>query len=138
MASIIQNTKQLEACNKVNELINEVKKIDELLDTKHPLKIDGGKKNVIEIQEGLQKGLTQILMKQRRSIVKDITALAKTYAIALSDEDTDIINIANAKIVPATETKDGKELDDTDLDMDEALLEELTRPDSEKTEESFA
>ena len=53
MASIIQNTKQLEACNKVNELINEVKRIDELLDTKHPLKIDGGKKNVIEIQAGL-------------------------------------------------------------------------------------
>lgn len=135
MASIIQNTKQLEACNKVNELINEIKKIDELLDTKHPLKIDGGKKNVIEIQEGLQKGLKQILAKQRRSIVKDITFLAKTYAIALSDEETDILN---AKVVSATEAKDSKELHDTDLDMDEALLEELTRPDSEETEESFA
>lgn len=135
MASIIQNTKQLEACNKVNELINEVKKIDELLDTKHPLKIDGGKKNVIEIQEGLQKGLKQILAKQRRIIVKDITSLAKTYAIALSDEETDILN---AKVVSATEAKDSKELHDTDLDMDEALLEELTRPDSEETEESFA
>lgn len=114
---------------------NEVKKIDELLDTKHPLKIDGGKKNVIEIQEGLQKGLKQILAKQRRSIVKDITSLAKTYAIALSDEETDILN---AKVVSATEAKDSKELHDTDLDMDEALLEELTRPDSEETEESFA
>ena len=135
MASIIQNTKQLEACNKVNELINEVKKIDELLDTRHPLKIDGGKKNVIEIQEGLQKGLKQILVKQRKSIMKDITSLARTYAIALSDEDTDILN---AKMVSAAEAKDGKELHDTDLDMDDALLEELTRPDSEETEESFA
>lgn len=135
MASIIQNTKQLEACNKVNELINEVKRIDELLDTKHPLKIDGGKKNVIEIQAGLQKGLKQIPVKQRRSIVKDITSLTKTYAIALSDEDTDILN---AKVVSATESKDGKELDDTDLDMDEALLEELTKPDSEKIDEHLA
>lgn len=135
MASIIQNTKQLEACNKVNELINEVKRIDELLNAGHPLKIDGGKKYVIEIQEGLQKGLKQILAKQRRSIVKDITSLAKTYAIALSDEETDILN---AKVVSATESKDGKELDDTDLDMDEALLEELTKPDSEKIDEHLA
>ena len=135
MASIIQNTKQLEACNKVNDLINEVKKIDELLDTRHPLKIDGGKKNVIEIQEGLQKGLKQILAKQRRNIVKDITSLARTHAIALSDEETDMLN---EKAASATEAKDGKELHDTDLDMDEALLEELTRPDSEENEESFA
>lgn len=135
MASIIQNTKQLEACNKVNELINEVKRIDELLNAGHPLKIDGGKKYVIEIQEGLQKGLKQILVKQRKSIVKDITSLTKTYAIALSDEDTDILN---AKVASATESKDGKELDDTDLDMDEALLEELTKPDSEKIDEHLA
>lgn len=135
MASIIQNTKQLEACNKVNELINEVKRIDELLNAGHPLKIDGGKKNVIEIQEGLQKGLKQILAKQRKSIVKDITSLTKTYAIALSDEDTGILN---AKVASATESKDGKELDDTDLDMDEALLEELTKPDSEKIDEHLA
>lgn len=135
MASIIQNTKQLEACNKVNELINEVKRIDELIDARHPLKIVGGKKNVIEIQEGLQKGLKQILVKQRRSIVKDITSLAKTFAIALSDEDTDILN---AKVVSATEAKDGKDLHDTDLDMDEALLEELTKPNSEETEEPLA
>ena len=135
MASIIQNTKQLEACNKVNELINEVKRIDELLNAGHPLKIDGGKKYVIEIQEGLQKGLKQILVKQRKSIVKDITSLTKTYAIALSDEDTDILN---AKVASATESKDGKELDDTDLDMDEALLEDLTKPDSEKIDEHLA
>lgn len=135
MASIIQNVKQLEACNKVNELINEVKKIDELLDARHPLKIDGGKKNVIEIQRSLQKGLKQILVRQRKSIVKDITSLTKTYAIALSDEDTDILN---AKVVSATEAKDVKERDDTDLDMDEALLEELTMPDSEETEEPLA
>lgn len=135
MASIIQNTKQLEACNKVNELINEVKRIDELLNAGHPLKIDGGKKYVIEIQEGLQKGLKQILVKQRKSIVKDITSLTKTYAIALSDEDTDILN---AMVASATESKDGKELDYTDLDMDEALLEELTKPDSEKIDEHLA
>lgn len=105
MATLVQDSEQVKACNRVNELLEEVKVLNARLLSDKTYIISVGRKQTITMDMAFKEKIDAIVKAQRLKMVKEINNLSNKFRIALSDEDQDVISekAIKAKAVPAEE-----------------------------------
>ena len=92
MASIIQDDLQAKALDEINKMLNEVRNLNQRINSEKPFLIQSGRKQSIELDAIYDKKIRNILQDQRMKRVKDIRLRAFKFRIALSDEEEKMID----------------------------------------------
>ena len=87
MARLIQDDAQVKALEEINAQLEEVRIINGRLSSTDPFFIEVSKKISIKVDESLAPKLIAVLKAQKNRRIKEITAKAAKFRIALSDED---------------------------------------------------
>ena len=72
MAKLIQDNKQMQAFNDINEMLSEVSLLNEVIMSEAPITIDLGKKRSLSIDRSLEDKVVSVLKTQRQRRVKEI------------------------------------------------------------------
>ena len=99
MAILMQDDAQLKALEEINQMLDELKAINLVINAQEPYAIHVNKKKNIVIDENLAPRIETVLRIQRERRVKEITAKASKFRISL-DEEEKLLLQEGAAIVP--------------------------------------
>ncbi len=92
MASIIQDDLQAKALDEINKMLNEVRNLNQRINSEKPFLVQSGRKQSIELDAIYDKKIRNILQDQRMKRVKDIRLRAFKFRIALSADEEKMLD----------------------------------------------
>lgn len=108
MATIAQNNAQMEALDRVNDLLNEVKLLNDLLGANEQYTIRIGRKTSALIDKKFNGKIAAVLMAQRKARVGEINTTVAKFKLALSEKEEAMLS-DQAVSKPAAKQTDADE-----------------------------
>ena len=88
MASIIPNAEKVKALGQVNEILSDVRFINEMLTAAGEYRIMApDRKRPVQVDEGLTDRILDVLLRMKKSRAKEIERLASRYGIELEEDE---------------------------------------------------
>lgn len=127
MAKIMKTTEQEQALDTINSSLKSLKSVNTFLDGKElmgavvKVTFETGKNKAV-VDRFVSDEAVKILSEYRKATVSKVRGLSKKFAIALDDEDQEILEGGKKKIVVVE--PDDVEIGDTDEEVEDGDVEE--------------
>lgn len=98
MAVLIQDDAQLKALEEINQMLEELRAINSVIEGHGPYILRVNKRQNITIEESLSTRIETVLRIQRERRVKEISAKASKYRISLDHEERQLLQVGSAAV----------------------------------------
>ena len=92
MAKLIKDDAQVQACNEINEMLEEIKLLNQRILSDDPIVIEVNKKQSVNIDNSFSDKILAILKSQRQKRVKDILYKSNKFRICLDESEQHLIS----------------------------------------------